>query len=98
MPSTASALRSILRIALLNPTQSSLHLVAVLQSALGDAFLQAAQSIFHARRKPRPDGFFFLLPPGRTAQEVGLFSLRNRDLLNFHILPHLRPVLLHQLT
>src|SRR5271165_2100528 len=85
------------RVSRLNPSQSPLHLVAVLQSAAGDAFLQGVQSRLHARGKPLPDRLLFLLAAGGAAQDVRLFSLGNRDLLYLHIGTHLSPVVLQQL-
>ena len=83
-----------LRVPRLYPSQSPLHLVAILQSAAGNAFLQGLQSRLHVRGKPLPDRLLLLFTPRRAAQDVGLFSLRNRDLLDLHIRSHLGPVVL----
>lgn len=54
---------------------SALHLVAVLQAAAGDAFLQGLQSRLHTRGKPLPDRLLFPLAAAGAAQDVRLFSL-----------------------
>jgi hypothetical protein len=61
-----------LRVPRLNPSPSALHLVAVLQPAVGDAFLQGAQSRLHMRGKPLPDRLFFLLAAGGAVSSIGL--------------------------
>src|SRR3989441_12275660 len=63
----------------LNATETALHLVAVLQLPFGNPFLQSGKGPLDFHNKAAPDGLFFLLPPCRAAQDVGLFATRDGD-------------------
>src|SRR5436305_6429050 len=80
----------------LNSPQTSLHFVAIFQTALLDGFRQALQGILHAGREAIPDSLFFFLATCRAAQNVGLLALWNRHVFHFHIGPHLSPVIFQQ--
>src|SRR5207237_8335489 len=81
----------------LNFSQPPLHLVTILQSARGDGFLQALQSLLHASGNPFANRLLFLLASRGAAEDVRIFSLPYRDLLDLHTSTRFPPVVLKQL-
>jgi hypothetical protein len=51
----------------LHATQTSLHLIAILEAPPRDGFAQTLQRVFHVSRETMPDGFLFLLAAGGLA-------------------------------
>src|ERR1700674_3591410 len=80
----------------LNAAQAHKHFVAVLQLAFHDAFLKSRKCFFDLGYKAAADGFLFLLPSGRTAQDVSLFAAGNDDLLDLHFRTDLLEIILEQ--
>src|SRR5438552_17910152 len=81
----------------LNFSPPPLHIEPILQSARGDGFLQALQSLLHASGNPFANRLLFLLACRGAAEDVRLFSLAYRDLLDLHAGSRLPPVVLKQL-
>jgi len=80
----------------LNAAEIPLHLEAISQLAFGNALLQSSKCFFDLGHKATPDGFLFLLPPGRAAQDIGLFSAGNPDLFDLHFWSDLFEIILEQ--
>src|SRR3974390_1368760 len=81
----------------LNASQPHPHFVAILQLTLRDALLQSGKSFFDLGHKAAADSFLFLLPPLRTAEDIGLFPTQNLDLLDLYIRTDLLEIVLQQL-
>src|ERR1700691_18941 len=86
-----------LRVSCLNASQLTLHLVPVFQPTAGDTVLERTQGLFHTGGETCTDGLFLLFPTRGAAQDIGLFSARNRHLFDFDVRTHLHPVVPQQL-
>ena len=69
----------------LNAAQPHPHFAAILQLTFRDALLQSGKSFFDLGHKAAADGFLFLLPPRRTAEDIGLLPTQNLDLLDLYV-------------
>src|SRR6266849_1381610 len=80
----------------LNAAQAQKHFVAVFELAFHDALFKPRQRLFDLGYKATPDGFLFLLPSRRAAQDVSLFAAGNSDLLDLHFRTDLFEIILEQ--